>query len=205
VSDLPVEETPHVVIRDKRRIDPATGEARATDADPTTGPPVAGPASGVPAQVAELTEDLQRLKAEYDNYRRRVERDRLAVVEMATAALLTQLLPVLDNIDRAREHGDLTGAFAVVGDDLVAITSRLGLERFGEPGEPFDPTIHEALLQHESGEVSEPTAVEILRPGYRFASRVLRAAQVSVAEPPAGHPASEEPVDEAPGDGGAQG
>jgi molecular chaperone GrpE len=117
-----------------------------------------------------------------------VDRDRVAVVEMATAGLLTGLLPILDDLDRAREHGDLTGPFAAVADSLVQFTEKLGLERFGEPGEPFDPAVHEALMQAESDpSASVPTCAQVLQPGYRMAGgRVLRPARVSVAEP-AGH------------------
>lgn len=180
---------PPVVIRDKRRIDPATGAAREPAAGPTREEGGAGArsATGAPAQddarVAELIGDLQRLKAEYDNYRRRVERDRALAGELAVAGVFAALLPILDDIDRARAHGDLTGAFGAVGEALAAVTAKLGLEPFGNPGEPFDPTVHEALLHSVSPEVSEPTAVEVLRPGYRYAGRVLRAAQVAVAEP----------------------
>jgi molecular chaperone GrpE len=185
------EEEPRVVVRDRRRIDPQTGEVRPVPAGgQASGPPAAGPQpgaapaeSGEAARIAELTEDLQRVKAEYDNYRRRVERDRLAVIEQATSGLLALLLPVLDDVDMAREHGDLTGVFAAVGERLLAVTAKLGLESFGEPGKPFDPQIHEALLHRESPEVSEATAEGILRPGYRFAGRVLRPAQVSVHAP----------------------
>jgi len=123
------------------------------------------------------------LKAEYDNYRRRVERDRKAVAETATAAVLSALLPVLDDIERARSHGDLTGAFGSVGDALVAVSSKLGLESFGQAGDLFDPQLHEAVMAAAPSDVPEPVAAEIFRPGYRFAGRVLRAAQVTVSEP----------------------
>ncbi len=178
----PGEDEPRVVVRDRRRIDPVTGAVRAasvTDAGPTA----QDAAAPDEARVAELTEDLQRLKAEYDNYRRRVERDRLAVIEQATAGVLALLLPILDDVDRARDHGDLTGAFAAVGEGLLAVTSKLGLEAFGEAGDPFDPQIHEALLHRESADTDEAVAEGILRPGYRFAGRVLRPAQVSVHAP----------------------
>jgi molecular chaperone GrpE len=177
-----------VVVRDKRRLDPETGtvreEAAAPEpAEPEPVEPDAEPPAGDP--VAELTADLQRLSAEYANYRKRVERDRVAVVEMATAGLLHELLPVLDDVDRARSHGDLTGAFAAVGERLEQVVTRAGLERFGEAGEPFDPAVHEALMQAEP----DPTATvavcaQVLQPGYRLrGGRVLRPARVSVAEP----------------------
>jgi molecular chaperone GrpE len=125
------------------------------------------------------------MSAEYANYRKRVERDRVAVVEMATAGLLSGLLPVLDDIDRAREHGDLTGPFAAVASSLEQLTGKLGLEQFGEVGEPFDPSVHEALLQAEpDGSATVATCAAVLQKGYRLSGgRVLRPARVSVAEP----------------------
>lgn len=180
-----------VVVRDRRRLDPETGEVRPVeDTAPDAGEaPAAAPAEGAePVEagdpVAELTADLQRVSAEYANYRKRVDRDRLAVVEQAVGSVLAELLPLLDDIDRARQHDDLTGAFKGVGEALEAVTQRLGLQRFGEPGEPFDPAVHEALLQAEP----DPTATvavcaQVLQPGYRLGERVLRPARVSVAEP----------------------
>ena len=181
-----------VVVRDKRRLDPESGELRdqppaapASDDEAEAAP--AGDAQAAPAgdRVAELTADLQRVSAEYANYRKRVERDRVAVVEMATAGLLNGLLPVLDDIERARQHGDLTGAFAAVAEQLEQLTAKLGLEQFGEAGEPFDPAVHEALMQAEPDpEASVATCAAVLQKGYRLTSgRVLRPARVSVAEP----------------------
>lgn len=193
------EEAARVVIRDKRRIDPETGAARGPAAsDRTPGDATGGDEAGerVPAEavalVAELTGDLQRLKAEYDNYRRRVERDRAVAAEQATAAVLAALVPILDDIDLAREHGDLRGGFGAVGEALESLTGKLGLVRYGEPGEPFDPQVHEALVHSTSPDVTEPTAVTVLRPGYRFAGRVLRPAQVAVAEPAQPEPSAVE-------------
>ena len=135
------------------------------------------------AQLAERTSDLQRLQAEYANYRKRVERDRAAVKEQAVAATLSGLLPVLDDIDRANEHGELSGGFKSVADQLHAAVSRLGLVSYGEKGDPFDPKIHEALMHSYSSEVTEDTCVEILQPGYKVGERILRPARVAVAEP----------------------
>ena len=133
----------------------------------------------------ELTADLQRVSAEYANYRKRVDRDRIAVVEMATAGLLSALLPLLDDIERARQHGDLDGAFKSVGEGLEGVTEKLGLERFGSVGEPFDPAVHEALMQAEPDPASAvATCAQVLQPGYRLTGgRVLRPARVAVAEP----------------------
>jgi molecular chaperone GrpE len=121
--------------------------------------------------------------AEYANYRKRVERDRQAVREQAVANVLSGLLPVLDDIGRAREHGELVGGFKSVADSLEAAVTKLGLDSYGENGEPFDPKVHEALLHSYSADVTEPTCVQILQPGYRVGERILRAARVAVAEP----------------------
>jgi molecular chaperone GrpE len=134
-------------------------------------------------QLAERTADLQRVTAEYANYRKRVERDRVAVREQALANVLYGLLPVLDDIGRAREHGELVGGFKSVAESLEAVMAKLGLDSFGDPGEPFDPKVHEALMHSYSPDVTEATCVQILQPGYRVGDRVLRPARVAVAEP----------------------
>ncbi|WP_214103334.1 nucleotide exchange factor GrpE [Acrocarpospora catenulata] len=186
------------VIRDNRKIDPETLEARepapaesaespeaAETPAPTGG--LGGALDGVAAEMlAERTADLQRLQAEYSNYRKRVERDRTLVREHAVAGVLTELLPVLDDIGRARDHGELTGGFAKVSESLEAAVGKLGLATFGVKGDPFDPTVHEALMHSYSTEVTEPTCVEILQPGYRIGERILRPARVAVAEPEEG-------------------
>ncbi|WP_068920731.1 nucleotide exchange factor GrpE [Planobispora rosea] len=141
------------------------------------------------AQLAERTADLQRLQAEYSNYRKRVERDRAVVKEMAVAGAVAELLPVLDDIGRARDHGELTGGFAKVGESFEAALAKLGLTSFGTKGEPFDPMVHEALMHSYSPDVTEPTCVEILQSGYRIGERVLRPARVAVAEPEESTPA----------------
>ncbi|MFE4051800.1 nucleotide exchange factor GrpE [Streptomyces sp. YIM B13518] len=134
----------------------------------------------------ERTADLQRLQAEFQNYRRRVERDRIAVKEVAVANLLGELLPVLDDIGRAREHGELVGGFKSVGESLETTVAKLGLQQFGKEGEPFDPTIHEALMHSYAPDVTETTCVAILQPGYRIGERTIRPARVAVAEPQPG-------------------
>ena len=133
--------------------------------------------------VATLTADLQRLQAEYANYRKRVERDRAVAHELAVGAVLTELLALLDDIDRAEQHGELTGGFKAVADQLNSITSRIGLEKYGVEGEVFDPQIHEALLHDTSSDVAVPTASKILQPGYKYKERILRPARVAVTEP----------------------
>ena len=135
------------------------------------------------AELGERTADLQRLQAEYVNYRRRVERDRIAMAEMALGKVLTGLLPVLDDIGRARDHGELEGGFRQVAESLENSLAKLGLEQFGTAGELFDPNVHEALMHTVSPDVEEDTCVEILQPGYRLGDRILRVARVTVAQP----------------------
>lgn len=136
--------------------------------------------------LAERTGDLQRLQAEYQNYRRRVERDRVTVKEIAVAGLLSELLPVLDDVGRARDHGELVGGFKSVAESLETVVAKLGLQQFGKEGEPFDPTIHEALMHSYAPDVTETTCVAILQPGYRIGERTIRPARVAVAEPQPG-------------------
>ncbi len=198
------------VIRDRRRIDPVTGKVREPAHD---GPEQAAAArekgrhvprhaaapedAATAAQLAELTSqlgelsaqlnertaDVQRVQAEYANYRKRVERDRVAVREQALANVIVELLPILDNIGRAREHGELSGGFKSVAESIESAAAKLGLVRYGEHGEPFDPKVHEALMHSYSSEVGEPTCVQILQPGYKVGGRILRPARVAVAEP----------------------
>ena len=133
--------------------------------------------------VASLTADLQRLQAEYANYRKRVERDRSVAHELAIGSVLTELLATLDDIDRASQHGELTGGFKAVADQLASLTNRFGLEKYGTDGEAFDPQIHEALMHDTSADVAVPTASKILQPGYKYKERILRPARVSVTDP----------------------
>jgi molecular chaperone GrpE len=135
------------------------------------------------AELGERTADLQRLQAEYSNYRRRVDRDRTAVAEAALGKVLVELLPVLDDIGRARDHGELEGGFRRVAESLENSLAKLGLEQFGTAGELFDPNVHEALMHVISPDVEEDTCVEILQPGYRLGDRILRVARVTVAQP----------------------
>ena len=138
-------------------------------------------------QLEERTNDLQRLQAEFVNYKRRVERDRDLIRENATYAALAPITEVLDTIDRAREHGDLDAGFQTVADQLERVVAGLGLIKFGAPGEPFDPTIHEALSHiGEDPEVEVTTCKVVAKAGYRIGSRVVRAAQVLVVDPPSG-------------------
>ncbi|MFE2552247.1 nucleotide exchange factor GrpE [Streptomyces sp. NPDC059355] len=151
--------------------------------------------------LGERTADLQRLQAEYQNYRRRVERDRIAVKEIAVASLLTELLPTLDDIGRARDHGELVGGFKSVAESLETAAAKMGLQQFGKEGEPFDPTIHEALMHSYAPDVTEDTCVAILQPGYRIGERTIRPARVAVAEPqPGAAPKSESAEADAPSD-----
>lgn len=166
---------------------PSSGEGAAPAGD------AAAQITGLTAQLdqvrkalEERTADLQRLQAEFQNYRRRVERDRIAVKEIAIANLLTELMPTLDDIGRAREHGELLGGFKSVAESLESVAAKMGLQQFGKEGEPFDPTIHEALMHSYAPDVTETTCVAILQPGYRIGERTIRPARVAVAEPQPG-------------------
>ncbi|HTE73221.1 MAG TPA: nucleotide exchange factor GrpE, partial [Actinomycetes bacterium] len=191
------EDAPRVVIRDKRRIDPTSGTVReeqmsehetpvAEEPAPTPAPPTQVPPSDggdLEKQLAERTEDLQRVSAEYANYRRRVDRDRSLVVDQAAERFALQLFPIVDDIERARDHGDLTGAFKVVADRVLGLLDGLGVTAFGVAGDPFDPALHEAVIHDTSSGVSVPTATTVLRQGFRRGERVLRTAMVAVTDP----------------------
>ena len=210
------EEQPRVVIRDKRRIDPTSGAVRAPAGEQPAGAPSgaqareeqmseqetpvaeqAPPADGgdLQKQLAERTEDLQRVTAEYANYRRRVDRDRSLVVDQAAERFATQLFPIVDDIERARDHDELTGGFKLVADRILGLVEGLGVTAFGAPGDPFDPALHEAVIHDTSPDVSVPTATTVLRQGYRRGDRVLRTAMVAVSDPES--PAPAEPAGEA--------
>ncbi len=133
--------------------------------------------------VAALTEDLQRLQAEFANYRKRVERDRTLAAEVAISSVLLEFLAVLDDLDRAETHNELSGGFKAVADQIISTTSKLGLEKFGEAPSHFDPNIHDALMHETSEAVKETTVTKILQPGYRYKERVLRPARVVVTDP----------------------
>ena len=133
--------------------------------------------------VASLTEDLQRLTAEYANYRKRVDRDRIVDRELSFALIMTELLPILDNIERAEEHGELTGGFKAVADQLLAVTEKIGLTKFSDINVAFDPQVHEALMHETSPDVKETSVIKVLQPGYKFKERVIRPARVAVADP----------------------
>ncbi|GGJ35617.1 nucleotide exchange factor GrpE [Paenarthrobacter histidinolovorans] len=199
------------VIRDNRKVDPETGAARHPEGEaaapaegnaaPSDGdalsqaeeilngvevPAEESVASGAAAeaQAAELRNDLLRLQAEYVNYRKRVERDRAVAGEMAVIGVLNSLLPVLDDVDAARQHGDLEdGPFAAIATKLENALKTYGLERIADTGVEFDPTIHEALIQQPGEDIQVDTVSQVLRSGYRSGERVLRAAQVIVAVP----------------------
>jgi molecular chaperone GrpE len=171
----------------------ATEEPQAAPAAPKptatpAGTPAAGPSEVIElsAQLAERTADLQRLQAEYANYRKRVDRDRATVREQATAGALSELLPVLDAIAQAHDHGELSGGFKSVADSLQAAVGKLGLVSYGQRGDAFDPKIHEALSYSDSPDVTEDTCVEIFQPGYKVGERILRPARVAVAAPGSG-------------------
>jgi molecular chaperone GrpE len=156
----------------------ATGKERTA-----TGPPATSEAAAS-AELRERTADLQRLKAEYDNYRKRVRRDRQAVAEIAVANVLGRLLPVLDALAEAAERGEVTGGFRRVADALESELAALGLQPVARPGAPFDPHVHEAITCARTDRVGGPTCSVVVRQGYRVGGQLLRPAQVTVAEPP---------------------
>ncbi len=150
------------------------------------------------ATLEERTRDLQRITAEFQNYRKRVERDKARASELATAGVLVSLLPVLDDLERAREHGDLNGPFASVADQLANALAKHGLESFGLKGDPFDPQIHEAVAHMQMPDVDGPTCIDVMRSGYRLGDKLLRPALVAVAEPSdEPEPFQEPPAEEA--------
>jgi molecular chaperone GrpE len=172
---------PHepVTVTDKRRIDPETGEIREPASGPAPGGPAPAPATS--GEVDELKSTLQRVKAEYDNYRKRALRDQQLVAERAKAAVVAQLLPVLDDLDRARSHGDLeSGPLKSVADKLATALEGLGLSGFGDEGDDFDPALHEAV-QHE-GDGTHPVVGTVMRRGYKVGDQVLRHALVGVVD-----------------------
>jgi molecular chaperone GrpE len=171
-----------VTVTDKRRIDPETGEIRDTASAPAPSGPAPEAAAPPPSEeVTELKSTLQRVKAEYDNYRKRALRDQQLVAERTKAAVVTQLLPVLDDLDRARSHGDLeSGPLKSVADKLATAFEGLGLSGFGDEGDEFDPSLHEAV-QHE-GEGTHPIVGTVMRRGYRVGEQVVRHALVGVVD-----------------------
>jgi molecular chaperone GrpE len=193
-----------VTITDKRRVDPETGEVRHA----ASGPAPSGPAPGAPSagpdadKVAELTADLQRVQADFANYRKRALRDQQVTAERAKAAMVTQLLGVLDDLDRARSHGDLeTGPLKSVADKLVTALEGLGLSGFGDEGDDFDPSLHEAV-QHE-GDGSKPVVGSVLRRGYKVGDQVVRHALVGVIDTVADEPVAEVDAADTPDNGDA--
>jgi len=196
------EETPRVT--DKRRIDPETGQLReptpeeavlaeAAEAVAGVEDDASSPALAEAEQLAsERLEDLQRAQAahynleqQYNAYVKRSKVEALAAHDRGVATVAEALIPVLDDIELARRHGDLTGPFASIAEKLEATLQRLGVERYGAAGEQFDPAVHEALMHAHSADVTEPTVQEVLQPGYRTPDRILRAARVAVVDPEA--------------------
>ena len=187
------EGNPHeqVTVTDKRRIDPETGQVRhvasgaaPTGAAPVAADPKAGPSEATADKVAELTADLQRVQADYANYRKRALRDQEAIAERAKAAVVSQLLGVLDDLDRARSHGDLeSGPLKLVADKLLSALTGLGLAAFGAEGDDFDPVLHEAVQHEGDGAAgSKPVIGNVMRQGYKLGEQVLRHALVGVVD-----------------------
>ena len=203
-------------VRDRRRIDPETYQVRepqetaapAAAANESETPPVPDLEAEVKElsdKLAERTSDLQRLQAEYVNYKRRVDRDRDLARKMTIEGVLKDFLSVLDDVRSAREHSELSGGFKAVAEEIERVTSKYGLETFGEAGDPFNPHIHEALLHAHADGIDGPTCVEILQPGYRIGDRILRPARVAVAEPePESVGAGPEPMGSEPVEGAVE-
>jgi molecular chaperone GrpE len=175
-----------VTITDKRRIDPETGEVRQTASGPAPSgsEAFAGETPEESDKAAELLADLQRVQADFANYRKRALRDQQAATDRAKASVVTQLLGVLDDLERARTHGDLeSGPLKLVADKLDGALTGLGLEAFGAEGEDFDPVLHEAV-QHEGdgGPGSKSVIGTVMRRGYKMGEHVLRNALVGVVD-----------------------
>ena len=167
---------------DEQHVGPDSTPADATEADGQV-PSPEDEAREMDARVAELTADLQRLQAEYLNYKRRVDRDRDLVVQNAKLSVLTALLPALDDVDRAREHEELSGGFKAVAESLERVVAGAGLEKFGAQGDEFDPRLHEALMHGHSAEVTTTVCDKVFQAGYRMGDRIVRAAKVTVLDP----------------------
>lgn len=209
MSDPAETENTGPTIRDRRRIDPDTYQVREPQPAAAPGPGGAADPAGADTsvsneEIAQLTQaladrtgDLQRLQAEYVNYKRRVDRDRDVARKSGVEAVLKDLMSVLDDVRSAREHGELSGGFKAVADELERVSTRHGLETYGTKGDPFDPHIHEALLHAHAEGIDGPTCVEILQPGYRIGDRVVRPARVAVAEPDPNASAAEAAAPEA--------
>jgi len=221
VSQTP-EEQDRVIIRDNRKIDPVTGEARKASpaaeaaaqaaapagAHATTeateagnGVPAPEPAEGPMVEAAlldERTRDLQRVQAEYANYRKRMDREVQAAEQRGVGRALTAVLPILDDWDRAQQHGDVSGPIETILEKQWRALTTLGLEPVGLEGDPFDPTLHEAVMHDESADVEVPTCTKILRKGYKHGERLLRPAMVGVSDPATAAPEPSPALDEPP-------
>jgi len=183
------------VIRDKRRIDPETGEVReqpAKDAAAADDEPVEELSEADQALldqaatdlVAEMRSDMLRAQAELVNFRQRVERDRQLNRDAVIAEVIRALLPALDDLSRAEAHGDLEGSpLELVAQKLRGGFERLGLKQVGEKGEPFDPNLHEAVVQFPTPDVTVNTIADVIEPGYTLGDRLVRAAKVAVSVP----------------------
>ncbi len=204
-EDRESEEPRGPVIRDKRRLDPETGEVRQpAAADTSAAEGAAAPEASEPAGqssadessqthpdtqlAADRLEDLRRLQAEYVNYKRRVDRDRARDREAGTTVVVEALLPVLDDLHMAREHGELDeGPLLAIAEKLESTLAKFGVERLGAVGEVFDPSVHEAMMHLPEADLpegaTETTIVQVMQPGFKVGERVVRAARVAVADP----------------------
>lgn len=196
------EEGPRVT--DKRRVDPETGAVRQPTPEEAVLAEAEAAASAAEESVvleglveaqklaAERLDELQRRNADYYNleqqysaYVKRSKSDSAAALANGVASVAEALISVLDDIELARQHGDLVGPFASIAEKLEGTLGRFGIERYGAAGEPFDPQVHEALMHGHSADVAEPTVQQVLQPGYRMGERIIRAARVAVVDPEA--------------------
>lgn len=183
-KDEPPQDEP--IIRDKRRIDPETGDVR----EPAEGVELSPEDQALLDEasrdlVADMRNDMLRAQAELVNFRQRVERDRTANREAVIAEVLRSLLPAIDDLSRAEAHGDLVegSPLALVAQKLRASFEKYGLKQVGVKGEPFDPSIHEAVVQLPSPDATGQTVADVIEPGYILGERLVRAAKVAVSVP----------------------
>ncbi len=201
MTDNPVEEVdqssdiPTEALNDATEAAEAEPTATAEAAEPTESAESVDEAEVLRRQLAERTEDLQRLQAEYANYKRRVDRDRVAVKQSGADAVLRDLLPVWDSINAADKLGELVGGFKLTADEFVRLAEKHGLVQLGAVDELFDPTVHEALMQLPSEASGEPTIAEVIQHGYRVGDNLLRPARVVVTVP-----SGDEPVEQSADD-----
>ena len=169
------------------------GPADVVDQVPTSTAEAGSDSLDAAELLAERTLDLQRLQAEYANYKKRVDRDRDQARLRGIEAVVIDLLPVLDGIEAAETHGDLTGGTKMLADELAKVAAKYGLVGFGAEGEPFDPHVHEALMHLRKPGYDVTSVAAVFQRGYRLGDRLIRPARVGVADPEPVEPEPEAP------------